>query len=120
MKTLLMRSTGNGDLIYTGRRDFIEKGIKTILVSGVAGATVFAGCKEKEECEEKEVSPPEDLMQEHGVLKRVLLIYDACRMHLTNKETFPFEAITKSANIVRTFVEDYHEKQEENYLFPRF
>ena len=24
------------------------------------------------------------------------------------------------AGIIRTFVEDYHEKQEENYLFPRF
>ena len=30
------------------------------------------------------------------------------------------EAIANSATIIRTFVEDYHEKQEENYLFPRF
>lgn len=59
-------------------------------------------------------------MQEHGVLKRVLLIYDTRRMHFLNKESFPVDAITKGANIIRTFVEDYHEKQEENYLFPRF
>ena len=59
-------------------------------------------------------------MQEHGVLKRILLIYDACRMHLVNKEVFPIDAVTASANIIRTFVEDYHEKQEEDYLFPRF
>jgi hemerythrin-like domain-containing protein len=25
-----------------------------------------------------------------------------------------------SAGVIRTFVEDYHEKQEEDYLFPRF
>ena len=37
-----------------------------------------------------------------------------------NKEDFPIEAISNSANIIRTFVEDYHEKQEEDYLFPRF
>lgn len=30
------------------------------------------------------------------------------------------EALLNSAGIIRTFVEDYHEKQEENYLFPRF
>lgn len=59
-------------------------------------------------------------MQEHGLLKRVLLIYDNCRKHLVNKTSFPVEAIQNSANIIRTFVEDYHEKQEENYLFPRF
>jgi len=28
--------------------------------------------------------------------------------------------LLSSAGIIRTFVEDYHEKQEENYLFPRF
>ena len=30
------------------------------------------------------------------------------------------ETIANSADIIRKFVEDYHEKQEENYLFPRF
>jgi hemerythrin-like domain-containing protein len=29
-------------------------------------------------------------------------------------------ALAGSAAIIRQFVEDYHEKQEENYLFPRF
>jgi hemerythrin-like domain-containing protein len=37
-----------------------------------------------------------------------------------NNESFPVEAISNGAKIIRTFVEDYHEKQEENYLFPRF
>src|SRR5678809_845440 len=61
-----------------------------------------------------------DSMQEHGVLNRILLIYDHCRVKLINNESFPMEAIGNAANIVRTFVEDYHEKQEETYLFPRF
>jgi hemerythrin-like domain-containing protein len=102
------------------RRDFIEKGIKITAITGIVGIALFGGCNEKEEEEGQEVSPPEDLMQEHGLLNRVLLIYDTCRIHLVNKEDFPIEALSNSANIIRTFVEDYHEKQEENYLFPRF
>jgi hemerythrin-like domain-containing protein len=102
------------------RKDFIKTGI--IALAGIASVNVLRGCKGKEEDndEDQKVSPPEDLMQEHGLLNRVLLIYDACRIHLVNKESFPAEAIAGGAGIIRTFVEDYHEKQEENYLFPRF
>ncbi len=59
-------------------------------------------------------------MQEHGLLNRIMLIYDHCWSKLVGKESFPMEALTNAAMIIRTFVEDYHEKQEENYLFPRF
>jgi hemerythrin-like domain-containing protein len=103
------------------RRHFIEEGLKIAAAGGI-GISILAGCKdnENEEGEGREVSPPEDLMQEHGLLNRVLLIYDTCRIHLINKESFPVEDLSSSANIIKTFVEDYHEKQEENYLFPRF
>ena len=104
------------------RRDFVRKGL-IVTLSSVAGVSMLLGCKNKEEKIEREgqeVSPPEDLMQEHGVLNRILLIYDACRIRLENKISFPKEALGNAANIIRTFVEDYHEKQEENYLFPRF
>lgn len=90
------------------------------MLSGVAGIGSLSGCKDKEEGEGQEVSPPEDLMQEHGLLNRILLIYDTCRTHLANKTAFPKDALGTAANVIRTFVEDYHEKQEENYLFPRF
>jgi hemerythrin-like domain-containing protein len=99
------------------RRDLLKA---TVIVGGVAAVLgMLMACDEKEG-EEKEVSPPEDLMQEHGLLNRVLLIYDCCKIKMINKESFPFESITDAATIIRTFVEDYHEKQEENYLFPRF
>ena len=95
------------------RRDFLKHAAGL----GLAGVAFLPGCKNDSE---KEVSPPEDLMQEHGLLNRVLLIYDTCRIHLINKEIFPVEALRDAAGIIRSFVEDYHEKQEENYLFPRF
>lgn len=103
------------------RRRFIEKGVRMAALTGMAGIFILPGCKRKEqEGEGQKVSPPEDLMQEHGLLNRILLIYDDCRRHLSAKESFPMEALNKAATIVRTFVEDYHEKQEEDYLFPRF
>jgi hemerythrin-like domain-containing protein len=76
---------------------------------------------EKQE-EEPEVTPNEDLMREHGLLRRVLLIYDASVLQLTQTKTKPdFDAaiITQSADIVRKFVEDYHEKLEQEQVFPR-
>src|SRR5678815_5729942 len=106
----------------TNRRNFVKQGLMVTL-SGVAGSSLLPGCKNKEEKEQgegQEVSPPEDLMQEHGVLNRILLIYDTCKTHLINKASFPKETLENAANIIRTFVEDYHEIQEENYLFPRF
>ena len=68
----------------------------------------------------EEVSPAEDLMREHGVLKRVLLVYAECLRRMTEGGEPPPEAIADSAGIVRHFIADYHEKLEEDYLFPRF
>src|SRR5438477_385628 len=101
------------------RRDFLKTTVALGTVGAITGINIFSGCKKKEG-NGKDVSPPEDLMQEHGVLNRILLIYDYCKIKMLGKELFPIEAISDSATIVRTFVEDYHEKQEENYLFPRF
>jgi hemerythrin-like domain-containing protein len=70
--------------------------------------------------EEGNVTPPEDLMREHGLLSRILLIYDTCRLRLTNNEDFDTAILNNSAQIIRSFVEDYHEKLEENFLFPAF
>jgi hemerythrin-like domain-containing protein len=69
---------------------------------------------------EEEVSPAEDLMREHGVLKRVLLVYGESLRRLDTREELPPEALADSARIIRSFIEDYHEKLEEDFLFPRF
>lgn len=99
------------------RRAFLKKGITLGTLAGITGMGLFTSCKEEGE---EEVSPSEDLMREHGVLNRILLIYDACKLHLINNESFDFAALNSSAQIIRTFIEDYHEKLEEDYLFPRF
>lgn len=102
--------------VLNTRRDFIEKAVKLTAVSAI-GLPLLTGFVDDED---KKVSPPEDLMQEHGLLNRVLLIYDHCRHQLETKRKFPIVALASAADVIRKFVEDYHEKQEENYLFTRF
>jgi hemerythrin-like domain-containing protein len=70
----------------------------------------------KEENEEK-ILPNEDLMREHGILRRIMLIYEKS-VRLPQAESV--EPIKQSAQIIRSFIEDYHEKLEENFIFPRF
>ena len=59
-------------------------------------------------------------MREHGVLKRVLLIYGEAIRRIDANADLPPDTVADSAKIIRSFIEDYHEKLEENFLFPRF
>ncbi|HEV8605236.1 MAG TPA: hemerythrin domain-containing protein [Tepidisphaeraceae bacterium] len=103
------------------RRDFFTiaaaSGAGLVLAGGQARAVGDEKGKEKQE---EEVSPAEDLMREHGVLKRILLVYGEGIRRLDGKEELPPEPILEAAKMVRGFVEDYHEKLEEDFLFPRF
>src|SRR5437588_615039 len=69
---------------------------------------------------EEEVSAPEDLMREHGVLNRILLVYEDGLRRLRAREDVTPEVFHKPATLVRKFVEDYHEKLEEKFIFPEF
>jgi hemerythrin-like domain-containing protein len=75
------------------------------------------GEKEKKD---EDVSPAEDLMREHGLLNRLLLIYDEHLRMLAAKRSFDGSVLVSAADIIRQFVEEYHEKLEEDFLFPRF
>ncbi|MBW7966342.1 hemerythrin domain-containing protein [Bradyrhizobium sp. BR 10261] len=78
------------------------------------------GGKQKGAEKDEEVTPPEDLMREHGVLDRVLLLYEAGIRKFSANEDFDPGLITQSAGIIRDFINNYHEKSEEEHVFPRF
>ncbi|TMJ52876.1 MAG: hemerythrin domain-containing protein [Alphaproteobacteria bacterium] len=59
-------------------------------------------------------------MREHGVLDRLLLIYEAGLRKFDANEDFDPAVITGTAQIVRDFIENYHEQSEEEAVFPRF
>ena len=110
----------NHDLIkapLNKRRELLKKGVILGTLTSIAGLSLINGCKNETD---EGVSPAEDLMREHGVLNRILLIYDTCKVHLVNGEQLSLDALNNSAQIIRNFIEDYHEKLEEDFLFPRF
>ena len=74
----------------------------------------------KKDESDEDVSPAEDLMREHGVLKRVLLAYREIINRIDAKRDFSPDIVQSSAKLIRTFVDDYHEKLGEDYLFRRF
>jgi hemerythrin-like domain-containing protein len=115
-----MQDRYRGDRSFN-RRIFLKSGI-IFGGAALAGAGLLHGAEMEKKGDEKEaeVGPPEDLMREHGVLKRVLLVYGEALRRLDTKQDFPPEALADAAGIIRHFVEDYHEKLEEDFLFPRF
>lgn len=106
-----------------GRRSLLHSG------ASVAGF-VLLGCRSaasdheesslsREKGDEAEVTPGEDLMQEHGILERVLLVYGEAATRIERHGTLDVGVVARAARIIRRFVEDYHERLEEQHVFPR-
>jgi len=105
------------DTKVNSRRGFLKtSGI--IAIAGISALTVpgLAGCGGGSD----DVTPPEDLMREHGVLNRVLLVYDHFLGMIAGGQQIDPQLLSAAANIIKTFIEEYHEKQEEDFLFPKF
>lgn len=69
---------------------------------------------------EADVSAAEDLMREHGILRRALLVYrESANKLRENSNAVAPENLEKVAQLFRAFGEDYHEKKlEEAFVFP--
>jgi hemerythrin-like domain-containing protein len=84
------------------------------------GALLLSGCARGEEAEEGDVSATEDLMREHGVLRRILVVYrQTVPMLRTAPAALDAGAIAAAAELFRNFGEAYHEGLlEEQHIFP--
>lgn len=118
-------------IIRPSKRDMLRLG--GAFAAGMATPALLAGTSRAQENKgtsekgkdpavgnREEVSPPEDLMREHGVLDRVLLLYEAGLRKFARSEDFDPGLITQSAEVIRDFINNYHEKSEETHVFPRF
>jgi hemerythrin-like domain-containing protein len=96
------------------RREFL----RTAALAGVVPVALPLTGNAKEGS--KTVSATEDLMREHGVLRRALLVYQAASERLASgKGPVPAAALARTAKLFRTFGEDYHERRlEEQIIFP--
>ena len=64
------------------------------------------------------IPPGESLMYEHGVLKRLLLIYQSALTRLDQDQPTAADAINRAAMIIHEYIEGFHEAIEEGYVFP--
>jgi hemerythrin-like domain-containing protein len=114
-----MRNAGEG------RRDFLAgvAGAGAVLISSAAAHAEAKKRGASREMAPKgdeagDVPPTEDLMREHGVLRRILLVYEEAIRKLASGDAAVVDVIAGAANIVQRFVEGYHEKLEEDFVFP--
>lgn len=98
------------------RRDMVVSGLTLAFAALVPGA--WAASKPADA--EKDVSPPEDLMKEHGVLNRCLLVYEEAIRRAEAHEPLTADGFQVPAHVIKTYIEDHHEKDEENFIFPEF
>jgi hemerythrin-like domain-containing protein len=101
-RNLLVGISAGGGIILTGRA--------IAVVEPEPSKEVMGG----------EVTATEDLMREHGVLRRALFVYSEAAARLRSKpsDVSP-DALQKTAKLFRAFGEDYHEKKlEEAFIFP--
>ncbi len=100
------------------RRHFLRQGGALAAAAALLGPAQLLAAPSKTAA--IDVTPTEDLMREHGVLRRLTLIFDEFARHLQGAAAFSPALITQAAKLIRTFIQDYHEKDEEDAIFPRF
>lgn len=101
-----------------GRRDLLVAGAGLVVGAAVTESVELATASPAPSGP-RPPTPGEELMTEHGVLKRLLLAYQAVADELAAGRTPPVEAITDAAAVIADFVEGFHEGLEEAYVFPR-
>ena len=89
-----------------------------LALAGASNQIVRAA--EKHDEDEKEVGAVEDLMREHGFIRRAILVYRDMAAKLRAKPaSLDPELLHRTATMFRAFGEDYHEKKlEETHIFP--
>ena len=84
-----------------------------------AGATGTAWAVTSDPPASDGIPPDDDLMREHGVLKRVLLCYRAMTAQVQAGHPLAAAQVHDAALIIHDFIEGFHEGLEEGYVFPR-
>jgi len=95
-------------------------GVATLPLFSEALQVELPSVKNNDKDKEPEVSATEDLMREHGVIRRALLVYfEAVPKLRAKSSTVDPAALHQTAQLFRTFGEDYHERMlEEQHIFP--
>ena len=98
------------------RRELIAKATAVTTATLITPSLLLAA----PEAKEPEVTATEDLMREHGVLRRALLVYSESIPKIrSNAGSLDAAALYRTGVLFRDFGENYHEKMlEEEHIFP--
>ena len=92
------------------------------LGAAAGAALLLPGCSQGKDAAKggEDVSATEDLMREHGVLRRILVVYrEIAPVLRATPASLDAAALGQAASLFRTFGEDYHERKlEEQHIFP--
>ncbi|OGU49732.1 MAG: hypothetical protein A2199_10545 [Hydrogenophilales bacterium RIFOXYA1_FULL_63_33] len=103
------------DQIVTRRRF-----LASVSGAGVGLLVGVPGARAEEKDDEEVVTASEDLMREHGIIRRALLVYtEVARRARKAPKSVLLPSLGEAAKLFREFAEDYHERAlEEAYIFP--
>jgi hemerythrin-like domain-containing protein len=110
---------GAGALLAACRREERAESQPAAATSAAARSATDAKTPPQDD-KADDVGAVEDLMREHGVIRRVLVVYReaALRLRVKPRDVAP-DALQNAANLMRKFGEEYHEQQlEEANIFP--
>ncbi len=97
--------------------------MRTLFLMVFLGVTVFYQCHpataDGQNAGTQQVSCLEALMRQHALLDRLLLIYEEL-LQRAGSGKFPQKALKETTDIFSRYIQDYHERLEQKYLFPRF
>ena len=99
--------------------EFVSGRRNLLMFAGTAGiGLAFAGAAAAKE--EKKVGAVEDLMREHGVIRRALLVLaESAPLLRASPANVDPGALNRAAKLFRSFGQDYHERMlEEAIVFP--
>jgi hemerythrin-like domain-containing protein len=115
-RSLTQEGSDMAELTTSRRRMILAAGS---LTAGLVGAAL-AGPEKHEQAAEGEVTANEDLMREHGIIRRALFVYSAASIRARHDPlSIPLASLLDTAKLFREFAEDYHERGlEEAHIFP--
>jgi hypothetical protein len=111
--------------INQDRRKLLRDSVAVGVALGAMSVPLIAETSQKTSVSKKqdrepEVAASEDLMREHGVIRRALFVYiESVPKLRQNLSRLDPAALHQTAQLFRTFGEDYHERTlEEQHIFP--
>jgi hemerythrin-like domain-containing protein len=103
------------DTLRLSRRKLLLTGATSLAALSALSEPVTA----KASNQDVEATPLEDLMHEHGVLNRLLLIFDETHRRISQGTDFMSDALKGAAIIMRDYIQAHHEVIEEEFVFPQ-